>query len=298
MRAATLDTGLGFVAILLWSTTVALARSLTEQVGSLTAVSTTFFLGGVLGYVLRRYAGPNQDRLAVDRRYLIVCGVLFVAYQACLYAALGMARSRSQVLEVALTNYLWPMLTLVMSVSVLRLRATMWLLPGAIIAAGGVLMATSQNQALSWVSFLSNLSEAPLPYLLGASAAILWALYSVLSRKWAGDGGAVPTFMLATALVLGLGRFVARETSMWTLRSLAETLSMAVAAHVAYSFWDRAVRRGDIVLVASASYLIPLLSTAVSALYLDVQPGPRLWLGGALVVAGAAVCRLSVSEGT
>jgi drug/metabolite transporter (DMT)-like permease len=298
MKVRALDTSLGFVAILLWSTTVALARSLTEQVGSLTAVSTTFFLGGVLGLVLRRYAGPRGEYRAVDRRYLIVCGALFVAYQACLYAALGMARSRSQVLEVALTNYLWPMLTLVLSVVVLRLRATMWLLPGAVIAMGGVLLATGQNQALSWVSFRGNLGAAPLPYLLGTSAAILWALYSVLSRKWSGDGGAVPIFMLATALVLGLGRFAARESATWTLRSLVEMLAMAVAAQVAYSFWDRAVRKGDIVLVASASYLIPLLSTAVSALYLDVQPGPRLWVGGALVVAGATICRLSVSEGT
>jgi len=292
-----LDTALGGAAILLWSTTVAVGRSLTEKLGPLTAPAAIFLLGGGIGIVLRRLAGRQRaapPRPAVDPRYLWGCGALFAGYQACLYLALGLAQDRAQVLGVALANYLWPMLTLLLSVSLLRLRARPWLVPGALLATAGVALAVTEGAPLTWASLRSSLATSGLPYALGAGAAVLWALYSVLARAWASDRDAVPAFMVATAAVLGAGRFLTGEASRWTGRGIAELGFMALGSSLAYMFWDRAVRKGDIVLVAAASYLTPLLSSAISALYLGVAPGPRLWLGGVLVVVGAAVCRLSV----
>jgi len=65
----------------------------------------------------------------------------------------------------------------------------------------------------------------------------------------------------------------------------------------AYIFWDHAMRRGDMVLVAALSYLTPLLSTLFSAVYLGVVPAPAIWVACALVIAGAVTCRLAVIEG-
>ncbi len=48
------------------------------------------------------------------------------------------------------------------------------------------------------------------------------------------------------------------------------------------------------ILVVSASYLTPLLSTIVSSIYLRVGGGLRLWLGCAAVVLGAALCNMMV----
>jgi len=256
-----LDTALGGAAILLWSTTVAVGRSLTEQLGPLTAPAAIFLLGGGIGIVLRRSGGRQRaapPRPAVDPRYLWGCGALFAGYQACLYLALGLAQDRAQVLGVALANYLWPMLTLLLSVSLLRLRARPWLVPGALLAMAGVALAVTEGAPLTWASLRSSLATSGLPYALGA------------------------------------GRFLTGEVSRWAGRGVAELGFMALGSSLAYMFWDRAVRKGDIVLVAAASYLTPLLSSAISALYLGVAPGPRLWLGGVLVVVGAAVCRLSV----
>jgi drug/metabolite transporter (DMT)-like permease len=52
-------------------------------------------------------------------------------------------------------------------------------------------------------------------------------------------------------------------------------------------FWDIAMREGDLVLVASCSYLTPFFSTVVSCIYLRVWPGPSLWLGCLLIIAGS-----------
>jgi drug/metabolite transporter (DMT)-like permease len=56
------------------------------------------------------------------------------------------------------------------------------------------------------------------------------------------------------------------------------------------------MRRGDIVFVAAASLFTPLLSTLVSTLYLGARPGPRIWLGCAMIMAGAVICKSQVRE--
>ena len=67
-------------------------------------------------------------------------------------------------------------------------------------------------------------------------------------------------------------------------------------ALLAYGFWDSAMRRGNLVLVASVAYLAPVLSTTITSLYLHVTPGRNLWIACGLVVAGAVVCKLSVTD--
>ena len=296
-----MHTGAGFAAILFWSTSVAFGRSLTEQLGSLTAIALINLVGGALGtaaQVARNKFQRIKPNFPID--YLLGCGSLYVLYQACLYVALGVARTRSQVLEVGLLNYLWPMLTLLFSVWLFKMKFRWWLIPSALVATAGVLLATSQNQALSLASFTSNIQQHAAPYLLGLVAAVSWGLYSTLSRKWAGDnpGNAVPLFMLASAIVLGLTRLVFMdEQTTWSRNTLLEFAYLAIGSNLAYVLWERAVRRGDIILVASFSYFTPLFSTLISTYYLEIKPGARLWLGCGMVIAGAILCRRAVPKG-
>ena len=50
------------------------------------------------------------------------------------------------------------------------------------------------------------------------------------------------------------------------------------------------------ILVVSLSYFIPLFSTVISSIRLGVQPGPELWLAAGMIIAGALVCKVAVSE--
>ena len=102
--------------------------------------------------------------------------------------------------------------------------------------------------------------------------------------------------MLCTGLVLGAARLLWTEPTQWTTRAGAELAYMVVGSNLAYAFWERAMRRGDIVLVAAASLFTPLLSTLVSTLYLGIRPDPRLWIGCAMIIGGAAICRANVRE--
>ncbi len=65
---------------------------------------------------------------------------------------------------------------------------------------------------------------------------------------------------------------------------------------LAYTFWDTAMRRGNMILVASLSYLTPLLLIIIGSIYLGVGTGWHLWLGCLLVIVGSFASKLSIEE--
>ncbi|MBE3113249.1 MAG: aromatic amino acid DMT transporter YddG [Actinobacteria bacterium] len=297
-----LNTILGMLAILFWGTTIAFSRSLTEQLGPLTAASWIYMLSGIWGciYLINKPGGIKKI-FQLPILYLIGCGTLFIFYMVCLYLAVGLAFSREQVIEVSIINYLWPGLTLIFSLPILHKKGKIILIPGIVIAFAGFYLATVNSGMFSWEVFKGNFQVSYLPYLLAFMAAITWGLYSNLVRRWAGhtEGGAVPLFLLATGLVLTTIRFMFPEESYWTPQVIVELLYMSVfPTFLAYTFWDRAMRKGKIILVVSLSYFTPLLSIVISSLYLQVVIKPTLWIACGLVIAGAVICKFSIIDKT
>jgi drug/metabolite transporter (DMT)-like permease len=293
-----MNTALGIAAIVLWSTTVALGRSLAEQLGAFTSASLIYILGGTVG--LGCLAASSRARLALyslPRRYTLGAGSLFALYMICLYAALGLAKSREQVLQVGLLNYLWPALTLLLSIPILGARASPGVIPAALTALVGTYFVLLP-QGAGGVSFAIEIWNQGTPYLLAALAALSWALYSTLSRRWTSNahGASVPLFMLAAGILLAVARLFVAEAQTWTWHAIAELLFVSISASLAYLFWERAMRGGDVILVTVCSYATPLMSTAISSWYLGVRPSPRLWLGCGLIIVGAAASRLAVRD--
>lgn len=292
-------TALGVVAIVLWGSTVAFGRSLTAQLGPLRAAGAVYALCAAisLGLLLARPA-RLREALRLPRRYLLVCGGLFVLYVVCFYLALGLATGAQQAIEVGTVNYLWPAATVVLSVPILGLRARWPLWPGVLLALAGIALATSSGRGWSGEVLRASWRHDWVPYLLALVGALVWALYSNLSRRWAGGAGAgaVPLFMVATALVMGpLALVHPGGQARWTLRTVTELVYLGVfPTTLGYAFWEAAMRRGNILRVATLSYFTPLLAAAIAAAYLGAVPGPGLWLGCALVVAGAWLSQRSV----
>ncbi|MCJ7656838.1 MAG: aromatic amino acid DMT transporter YddG, partial [Candidatus Atribacteria bacterium] len=272
------------------------------QLGPLTAASWIYMLSGVWGciYLINKPGGIKKT-FQLPILYLIGCGTLFIFYMVCLYLAVGLAFSREQVIEVSIINYLWPGLTLIFSLPILHKKGKIILIPGIVIAFAGFYLATMQSGMFSWEVFKGNFQVSYLPYLLAFMAAIIWGLYSNLVRRWAGhsEGGAVPLFLLITGLVLTAIRFMFPEESYWTPRVIVELLYMSVfPTFLAYTFWDRAMRKGKIILVVSLSYFTPLLSIVISSLYLRVVIKSTLWIACGLVIVGAVICKFSIIDKT
>lgn len=289
----------GFIAILLWSTTVAFARSLSEQLGPLTAAAAVYCVSGTIAVIHLLWAIRGGQRIReLPVRYLAGCGMLFVLYTLLLFLAVGLAEGRQQVLEVGLLNYLWPALTILLSVVLLKKRASLLLFPATLLALSGVVLVLMQGTRVSWHSFHRNLADNPIAYSLGLGAAVSWAFYSVLARRWAGGErrGAVDLFIPTTGAVLLLVCFFVDEPRAWSSSSLVEAVFLGVATYLAYGLWDTAMRTGNVVLVAAVSYLTPFFSTAVTCVYLTIATQPSLWIGCGLLAIGSLLSWLSVSE--
>jgi drug/metabolite transporter (DMT)-like permease len=289
----------GFVAIVLWSTTVAFARSLSEQLGPLTAAAAVYCVSGTIAVIRLLLANGSRQRIReLPLTYLAGCGALFVSYTLLLFLSVGLVEGRQQVLEVGLLNYLWPALTILLSVMLLKKRASLLLFPATLLALSGVVVVLTQGAHVSWQSFCRNLVGNPVGYSLGLGAAVCWAFYSVLARRWAGGEkeGAVDLFLPTTGGVLLLLCFLVDEPRTWSPCTLAETVFLGVATYLAYGLWDTAMRTGNVVLVAAGSYLTPFFSTAVSCVYLTIPTRPSLWVGCGMLVAGSLLSWLSVSE--
>lgn len=301
MRSTTVSgTVLGIFALLFWSSTVAFGRRLTEDLGVWTATSIAFIVAGLASCLFWSVRYRGLQKLYCQRpAYLWGSGGFFILYIVCLYGSIGLAGNRQQVLEVGILNYLWPALTLVLSVPILgnRPRWTLW--PGLLFAVSGGVLVLAQQGALSWDTWQRNITAQPIPYVLALLGAFAWALYSNLSRRYGPPSGvgAQPLFVLGAGVILLLFRAFAREQPSWTPAAcLMLAFTSVFTVTLAYAFWDYAMRTGKIVLLAALSYLIPVLSTALSAVLLGIKPGVVVWAACVLVVAGALVCRASVVE--
>jgi drug/metabolite transporter (DMT)-like permease len=290
-RRATLG---GLAALALWSASVALTRGLCEALGTLTGPGLAALLGGGLALLW----SPARRMLALPKRYLLVCGGLFVSCNVGMYLAVGGAPNRSAVLAVALVNYLWPALTVALSVPVLGRRSRWYLPVGCLVAVAGTALALLGGHGLRW----SELGAGVLaPAAWAGVAALSWGLYSNLARLWGGTKeGAVPLFALATGAALLSLRLLRPEAPHWTPKALVELVLLGVASmSVAYALWDEGMRKGDQLLLGLASYFVPVASTLVSSAYLGVRPGWGVLAGSVLVAAGALISRralLSDSE--
>jgi drug/metabolite transporter (DMT)-like permease len=297
-RHASRATVMGLVAVVLWSSSVAFIRALSESLGPTGTIVHAYLLGGLLAVGIAAFRPGGLGRFGrLPRAYLWGCGALFVTYTTCYCAAVGLATDRGQVLAVGLVNYLWPSLTLLLSVPILGYRARWFLGPGMLVATAGMVVAATAGSSLSLAGLRAGVSANGPAFALALVGAVTWALYSNLARRWGGEGGGVPLFVLASGLVALPLRFWLGETSTWNARVVGELIYMALFVTViAYVFWDQAMRKGNVVLVAAVSYSTPLLSTIFTAAYLRVAPGPAIWMACALVIVGAAVCRLAVDE--
>ncbi|MCK5686954.1 aromatic amino acid DMT transporter YddG [bacterium] len=290
----------GFAAVFLWSMTVAVARSLSENIGSRTAGASVYISGGLLllAFSVIQKKNPLNAVRKYSKKYIFSCGSLFILYTLSLFVALGQAINRQQALEIGLVNYLWPSLTIILSIFILSKRASLMLLPATVVSFAGVILVLTQNALLSWKTLVENVSGNPFAYGLGFVAAVTWSLYSTLSCKW-GDSeeqSIVPLFLLITGLFFLISIFIFPEPGNWTFQVIAEVILLGLATAFGYLFWDIAMRRGNIVIVVLSSYLTPFFSTLIGCIYLSVMPGTKLWFGCVLIITGAIISWRSIRD--
>jgi len=139
-------------------------------------------------------------------------------------------------------------------------------------------------------------ASSPLAMGLAFAAALIWAGYSVLSRRFGQvPTEAVPVYCLATAALSALAH-LALESTVWPARLLGwgAVLSLGLGpVGAAFFTWDFGMKRGDIQMLGVASYAAPLLSTLALVITGNGKASTELALSAALIVGGAGLAALA-----
>lgn len=194
------------------------------------------------------------------------------------------ALQNAPVIEASLLNYLWPLLIVMLTpVFFKKFRLHWYHCLGSIIGfAGATLMIAGSQVKLD--------SSSVLGYCFAIIAALLWAIYSLLTKRVAPfSTGAVGGFCLTSGL-LSLGVHFGTE-SLYAPTS-TEWLYLVLLGcgpvGIAYFTWDAAMKKGDPRIIGSLCYLTPLLSTLI----LVILGGQELhfYTGVAMVLIVGGAC--------
>ncbi|MBN3228492.1 aromatic amino acid DMT transporter YddG [Pectobacterium brasiliense] len=277
----------GLLAIVLWSTSVGLIRSLTEALGPIGGAAMIYSTSTLC--LLAFYGFPRIKTL--PRIYLFAGGAMFVCYEIFLSLSIGLADSRMQAIEIGMINYLWPSLTVFFSLFINQQKSRFLLWPGLALSLGGIVWImkgeSDWTPELLWNNILAN----PLAYSLAFSAALTWALYCNITRRYGQGKSGVSLFFFVASLLLWIQySFSAEGAISLTLPSSLQLLFMGTSTALAYSVWNIGIQHGNLTLLATASYFTPVLSTLLAALWLNITPAISFWQGVVMVTAGSLLC--------
>ncbi len=258
-------------AIALWATLASLGVALSHL--------PPFLLTGVALLVGSVASWPwyRQWRIPLSTVALGVYGLF--GYHFLLFIALRHAPA----VEANLVNYLWPLFIVVLAPAILpNVRRRPSHIVAAAIGFGGATLAIVGGRELS-----GGFSWG---YVAALASALIWATYSLLTRRVAHfPTAAIGLFGLVSGL-LALACHAVLEPSVEI--GLRDALLIALIGFgplgAAFFLWDAALKRGDPSTIGILSYLTPLASTLLLILTSDRRP--TVWIAAAAVlIVGAAV---------
>ncbi|MEW6766517.1 MAG: EamA family transporter [Pseudomonadota bacterium] len=276
--AATL---IGLTAILMWSLLAVLTVA-TGRVPAFQLLAMTFAIGACIGPMTWIWRGTAWRALRQSALvWAVGVGGLF-GYHALYFLALRLAPPA----EAGLLNYLWPLLIVLFSALLPGERLAWHHIAGAILGFVGTVILFAGNGA-------PQFTESSIPGFVAALiAAFVWAGYSVMSRKLASvPTDAVAGFCAATAVLAAVFHF-ALEPTVWP-ETLTQWLAVAALGigpvGIAFFVWDIGMKRGDIRVLAAASYATPLLSTGFLIAAGFAKLSAALALSAALIAGGGLI---------
>lgn len=277
---------IGLSAILFWAAIVGLIRSVSDDFGAIGGAALIYTVGSLILLLTRGF--PNIREF--PRRYLLLGPLLFVSYELCLALSIGFAQSSQQAIEVGMVNYLWPTFTLVATVLFTDQRANAWIVPGFILSMIGIVFVLRGDSGLQLDVIIQNVQSNPLSYGLALLGAFIWAAYSVLTARIADGKDGVTLFFILVALTLWIQYALTDSGALeFTPRATLNLMFAGAAMGLGYAAWNIGILGGNMLILAGASYFVPVFSAVFAALWLQVPLSTSFWIGAALVTAGSVV---------
>ncbi|WP_120997989.1 DMT family transporter [Stutzerimonas urumqiensis] len=282
------------LACLFWAGNALVARAFFEDIPPLALSFWRWFLALS---ILLVFVGRDMwhHRSALRRagwRLWVIAALGIASYNSLLYSA----AQTTPAINISLVNTCLPLATFIGGGLLLgewpRRRA--WV--GLAIAAVGLLLLISRGE---WAN-LAGLQFTP-GDLVMLVAVVVWALYTLLLRRW-GSYLTVPPLVLLTALVT-LGTPLILPFYLWelsqvggfepSLSNLAAIFYTALfASLIAYLAWNNGVKVVGAAKAAITSYSMPVFVAILGWLLLGEALQPYHWVGGGLIFGGLLLATL------
>jgi len=283
MARATL---IGFSAVAMW----ALLALLTDASGTMPPFqlsALTFTIGtcvGLFSRLLMPSATPGEKIPPVV--CLIGIAGLF-GYHFFYFTALRNAPA----VEASLIAYLWPLL-IVLGSALMPGETLAWNhVAGALLGLCGTVLIVTKGGGLAFDA------RYAFGYAMAAVCAVLWASYSLLSRRFSAVPTSIVTWFCAATALLSLVCHLALEQTVWPANA-GQWLAVAglglMPVGAAFYAWDIGVKRGNIQVLGAASYAAPLLSTLVLIAAGFAEPSLRILAACVLITGGAVLAAKSL----
>jgi len=298
----------GIIAIIIWSSNVAVSKTVMNDLGAFNAAFYIYFFSGILNFFilltfLGRYKIVNHFK-ELPFKYYYQTGIFVIFNNVFFYVALGLAKSNEELIIVALINYLWPVLITIFKVPIHHAKIIPFLFFSGIIAAfAGIVIALLQGYSASeLIDIAGALDDNVLAFIFAFLGAVSWAVYSNLIRKYNSteDIVALPVIFVISGLVFIGILFFRGEIQSLSLEPLYTNPYLVYTiigpTCLSYMFWYFAMKYGNRNLVSSISYLIPLGSVFLVGLIHAIPVRPMFWVSAGLLVMGAVLGMKSVKD--
>ena len=268
--------------ILLWASIPVATKKILVELNSLQSLFYLTILSTLALGIIVIFQKKTGDLKKYNRRQygsMFFLGFLGnYLYYVFLYGAL----EKTTASEGFILAYTWPMLVLVLSFIFLKDKVTLQKLIGILFSFFGIIIITTKGDILSFN--LTNLQGD----LLALSAAFVYALFSVLAKKFNFDKTVNIFIYFLSALifiiptVLIFSKIVVPSFGVWLW-----IIYLGIFVNgITYIFWFKALDGGETHIVSNLVYLTPF----ISLIYISIFLGEKILIsavaGGVVIVFG------------
>jgi drug/metabolite transporter (DMT)-like permease len=188
-------------------------------------------------------------------------------------------------LEANLINYLWPLLIVLFSTVFMKAPFEKRHIISVLMGFVGATLLILREGTLTHFAWYTGYSFV----FIGA---VIWALYSLYTRNNpVNQNNMGVIFGLSSICLFALSYGLEEVTPIQSGIEFVFILLLSLNVF-AYSFWNYAMKYGDVKVIAIYSYFIPLLSTLWLILFGLDQPNTQVYAATVLIVGGSLVGNL------
>lgn len=268
----------GLSAVGIWCVTTLLVAYVTV-LPPLEFVGLIFFLGYVSITLLQLYNREDIGSYWYQplKHYLFWLGTAGV-YTVILFVSYSLV----PFFEANILNHTWPVLLIVFTAMLHNERVTAIQIFGGVVSFIGV------------IGIFLPAGDVPLfgdfhfGHALALGSASLWSAYSAYAKRISYPVGFLaPVFLIFSLICFSL-HFMFEET-VWPDHFQWLIIIILGIARMSYLMWDYGMKHGDVVLLASICYFLPLATSLLLAAFGFGPASPMIGLGAALIATGCVI---------